>query len=130
MELGTAALPDEITAETQAVNNRQAAADARAILGEDEVRMKNLISRNGTADPLLARVRIVPVDRIVVPEKDPLPPLEIMVRNSRSPAAQAMRDCPERRRLEPFLRSPTLISLAASATLSPRLSAGIFPRRA
>ena len=82
MELGSAALPDEITAETQAVNNRQAAADARATLGEDEVRMKNLISRNGTADPLLARVRIVPVDRIVVPEKEALPPLEIMVRQA------------------------------------------------
>ena len=82
MELGTAALPDEITAETQAVNNRQAAADARATLEEDEVQMKNLISRNGTADPLLATVRIVPVDRIVVPEKEALPPLEIMVRQA------------------------------------------------
>ena len=82
MKLGTAALPDEITAETQAVNNRQAAADARATLEEDEVQMKNLISRNGTADPLLARARIVPVDRIVVPEKEALPPLEIMVRQA------------------------------------------------
>jgi outer membrane protein TolC len=82
MELGSAAQPDLITAENQDVTSRQAVVDARTTLRQAEIQMKNLISRNGSADALLASVRIVPVDKIVVPEQDDLPPLEQMVRQA------------------------------------------------
>jgi outer membrane protein TolC len=45
-------------------------------LEQQEVQLKNLLSRTGIADPLLASVRIIPLDRIAVPETDDLPPLK------------------------------------------------------
>ena len=41
--------------------------------------MKNVLSRNGLADPLLREAQIIPLDRIDVPEKDELPPLKDLV---------------------------------------------------
>jgi outer membrane protein TolC len=82
IEVGTAASPDAIAAETQLVTSRQAVVDSREIWRQEEIQLKNLISRNGTADPLLANVRIVPVDKIAVPEKEDLAPLDEMVRHA------------------------------------------------
>jgi outer membrane protein TolC len=82
IEVGTAAPTDSITAETQLVTSRQAVVDSRATLRLDEIRLKDLIGRNGTEDPLLATVRIVPVDKISVPEKEDLPPVDEMVRQA------------------------------------------------
>jgi outer membrane protein TolC len=45
-------------------------------LEQDQVTFKNLISRNGLADPALAGVQIVPLDHIDVPEKESLPPFK------------------------------------------------------
>jgi outer membrane protein TolC len=46
------------------------------------VQLKNLLSRNGSADPALRNVRIVPLDRIVMPEKDDLPPIATMLQEA------------------------------------------------
>jgi outer membrane protein TolC len=51
-------------------------------LAQDEVKLKNLISRTGSADPVLRSVRIVPLDRIVMPEKDELPPIQDMLQQA------------------------------------------------
>jgi outer membrane protein TolC len=82
IEVGTAAPTDAITAETQLVTSRQAVVDSRTNLHQGEIQLKSLISRNGTEDPLLATVRIVPVDKIAFPEKEDLPPVDQMVRQA------------------------------------------------
>ena len=56
--------------------------NSEATLTQQELQLKNLISRTGTGDPVLSRARIVPVDPIAVPDKDDLPPLEEMVKEA------------------------------------------------
>jgi outer membrane protein TolC len=58
------------------VTDRQAVVDAEANLRLNEVQLKNLLSRSGTADPVLASVRILPTDSISIPPRENLPPLE------------------------------------------------------
>ncbi len=83
IRLGNVAPPEAISAEQQTITSRQAVVDAEATLKQDEIRMKSLISRAGTADPVLAGVRILPVDPIVMPSQDNLPPVEQLVREAR-----------------------------------------------
>jgi len=49
---------------------------------QQEVSLKNLISRTGPADPVLANVRIVPIDSITIPATDNLLPIDQMVRQA------------------------------------------------
>ena len=50
-----------------------------ASLEAQELQLKNLISRTGVADPLLASTPIVPLDRIEIPPSDELPSLKELV---------------------------------------------------
>ncbi len=79
VDIGTLA-PIEITrAEAQVAAAEQDLTVSETTLLEQEVALKNLLSRNGLADPLLLTVRIVPIDKIVIPEQDDLPPLKNLV---------------------------------------------------
>ncbi len=82
IELGSVAPPEELNAESQAVNTRQQVVQTETTLREQEVRLKNLLSREGPDAALLHEVRIVPVDRPTVPEKDEVPAMEEMVREA------------------------------------------------
>lgn len=77
--LGALAPPDLVTAQSQEITTRRALIDSQTSLQQQEIRLKDLISRTGVTDPLLRETRIVPVDKIAVPEKDELPPVEQMV---------------------------------------------------
>jgi outer membrane protein len=48
------------------------------------VLLKNVLSRNGLADPLFAETEIIPLDRIDVPEKDNLPALKDLISTART----------------------------------------------
>src|SRR5260370_1925008 len=52
---------------------------SQTTLQQQELQLKNVLSRSGVPDPLLAEVRVVPTDRIVVPDKDELPPWRELV---------------------------------------------------
>jgi outer membrane protein len=82
IEIGSVAPSDLITAESQAATSAQAVVDSEATLEEQELSLKNLISRTGAADPLLANVRIMPIDSITIPESDNLLPVDQMVRQA------------------------------------------------
>lgn len=82
IEAGSVAPPDLINAQALSVTGDQAVVGSEATLKQQEIRLKNLLSRNGIADPVMASVRIVPVDRIVIPEKDDLQPLDAMVQQA------------------------------------------------
>ena len=82
IDLGSVAPPEAINAEQQLVTAKQAVKDAETTLAQQELRLKNYISRNGSADPLLKATRIVPVDKIVIPPQDELPPLAELVQGA------------------------------------------------
>lgn len=82
IEIGSVAPTDLITAQSQALSSAQAALDADATVQQQELSLKNLISRTGAADPVLANVRVVPVDSITIPPTDNLLPMDQMVRQA------------------------------------------------
>ncbi len=76
---GTLARLDVITAQSQLASAQYDLVNSQTNLQQQELQLKNLLSRTGIADPLLADVQIVPLDRIAVPENDDLPPLKDML---------------------------------------------------
>src|SRR5262249_34073473 len=90
IRLGSGAPPEGINAENQVLTTQQAAVDSQSSLQQKELQLKNMISRNGTADPVLARARIVPVDAIVIPPSDNLPPLPQMIEQARANRADLL----------------------------------------
>ncbi len=79
VDIGTLA-PIEITrAEAQVASAEQDLTVSETTLLQQEVALKNLLSRNGLADPQLATVRVVPIDKIVIPDHDDLPPLKDLI---------------------------------------------------
>ncbi len=82
IELGSVAPPEEINAQTLAINTRQDVIQTETTLRQQEVRLKNLLSREGPDAALLRSVRIVPVDRPKIPEKDEVPEMEQMVQQA------------------------------------------------
>ncbi|MBV9156177.1 MAG: TolC family protein [Acidobacteriaceae bacterium] len=77
--IGTMAPLDVTTAEAQVASSQQDLVVSQTTLAQQELSLKNAISRNGLADPLIAEVQIIPLDRIDVPEQDNLPPLKDLV---------------------------------------------------
>ncbi|MBV9267880.1 MAG: TolC family protein [Acidobacteriaceae bacterium] len=84
VEIGTMAPLDITNAEAQVASSEQDLVVSQTTLVQQELSLKNVLSRTGTADPLLANVHIVPLDRIDVPEQDNLPPLSQLVSRARA----------------------------------------------
>jgi outer membrane protein len=78
-EIGTLAALDVTTSESQLATSQNDLVVSQTTLQQDELQLKNTLSRNGAGDPVLAGVRIQPLDHIVVPDRDDLPPLTDMV---------------------------------------------------
>jgi len=79
VQIGTMAPLDVTTAEAQVASSQQDLVVSETTLEQQEVQLKDALSRTGIADPLLREVEIIPLDRIVVPEQDNLPPLKDLV---------------------------------------------------
>jgi outer membrane protein len=82
IEIGATAPSDLIAAESQAATSAQAVFDSDVAVRQQELSLKNLISRTGPADPVLANVRIIPIDTLAIPATDDLPPIDQMVRQA------------------------------------------------
>ena len=80
--LGALSPSDAINAEAQLVSSRLDLVNAEATLTQQELQLKNLISRTGTGATVISTAHIVPVDPIVIPGKDDLPPLDDMVKQA------------------------------------------------
>ena len=79
VQIGTMAPLDVTTAEAQVASTQQDLVVSQTTLAEQEVSLKNVLSLNGLADPLIADADIVPLDPIYVPEKESLPSMTEMV---------------------------------------------------
>ena len=77
---GTLARLDVTTAESQLATAQYDLVNSQTNLRQQELQLKNLLSRRGIADPVLASVQIVPLDRIAVPENEDLHPSRICFR--------------------------------------------------
>jgi outer membrane protein TolC len=75
--------PIEVTrAEAQLYASQQDLVVSQTNLLQQETVLKNALSRNGVATPTLADVHIIPLDKITVPDKEEIRPLEELVGNA------------------------------------------------
>ena len=79
---GTLARLDVITAESQLASAQYDLVNSQTNLRQQELLLKNLLSRRGLADPVLASVQIVPLDRIAVPDSDEPRPLKDLLQTA------------------------------------------------
>jgi outer membrane protein len=76
---GTLARLDVVTAEAQLASAQYDLVNSQTSLREEQVQLKNLLSRNGIADPALASAQIIPLDRIAITDANDLPSLSDLV---------------------------------------------------
>jgi outer membrane protein TolC len=79
VQIGTLAPLDVTTAESQVATSQLDLVNSQAALDQQEISLKNALSRTGINDPVLVNATIIPVDHIVVPAEDNLPPLKDLV---------------------------------------------------
>ncbi len=82
VRLGSLAPSDTINAESLLVTSQQALVDAETTRQQQEIQLKNMLSRSGTADPVLAAAHIELVDRMTIPEHDDLPEIGELVKQA------------------------------------------------
>jgi outer membrane protein TolC len=82
VDLGALAQLDVTTAESLLAASQQDLVISQTNFRQHELQLKNLLSRTGNADPLLAAARIVPMDRIVMPAHDDLPAASELVQRA------------------------------------------------
>ena len=79
VEVGTMAPLEVIRAEAEVAQARQSLSNSESLVLEQELILKNALTRTGTADAQIAAVRIVPTDHIEVPESEQLPSADDLV---------------------------------------------------
>jgi len=85
---GTLAPIELVRAQAQVAASRQDLANSEGFEREQELVLKTVLSRNGTADPLLREVRVIPTDSVPAPMGNQTRPVEELV-------AEATRQRPE-----------------------------------
>ena len=81
-DLGALAQLDVTTAENQVASSQLALVNSQATLAQQQVQMKNLISRTGLGADSLETVDIIPVDQLVMPSTDNIPPIKELVQTA------------------------------------------------
>jgi outer membrane protein len=77
--LGATARVDIYAAEAQLSARRQDVAIAEASVQQQEILLKNALSRDGLEEPVIDAADVVPLDRVEIPASDELPPLRDLV---------------------------------------------------
>jgi len=88
VEIGTLAPIEIVRAEAELASAQQDLTIAQTRVLQQETILKNALSRNGVASPSVAEARIVPTDRIQVPQTEAIQPIQDMM-------AEALRSRPE-----------------------------------
>jgi outer membrane protein len=81
-DLGALAQLDVTTAENQVAVSQLAFVNSQATVAQQQLQLKNLISRTGPANALIADVEIVPVDQLAIPATDDIPPIKSLVQQA------------------------------------------------
>jgi outer membrane protein len=92
VQIGTLA-PIEVTrAEAQVYSSQQDLLISQTNLLQQETVLKNALSKNGVASPILAEVHIVPLDTFHVPEKDESKPADELVKEALARRIEVLQD--------------------------------------
>src|SRR5580698_341753 len=81
-DLGALAQLDVTTAENQIAVSQLALVNSQATVAQQQLQLKNLISRTGPGAALVADVEIVPVDQLAIPATDDIPPVKDLVQTA------------------------------------------------
>jgi outer membrane protein TolC len=81
-DLGALAQLDVTTADNQVAVSQLALVNSQAAERQQELQLKNLISRTGPGAAIIADVDIVPVDQLVIPAADDIPPVKQLVQTA------------------------------------------------
>lgn len=76
VEIGTLAPIEIVRAEAEVASRQQDLTTSETNVLQQETIIKNAISRNGVASPTIAEVRIVPTDRIRMPDVEAVQPIQ------------------------------------------------------
>ncbi len=76
VEIGTLAPIEIVRAEAEVARSQQELTAAETRVFQQETILKNALSRTGVASPSVADARIVPTDRIRIPDVEPIEPLQ------------------------------------------------------
>jgi outer membrane protein TolC len=79
VEVGTLAPIEVKRALAEVARSRQDEINAENLLLQQELVIKNVLTRNGSRDPLVAAARIVPLDRIEIPAREEIRPVQDLV---------------------------------------------------
>ncbi len=112
VEIGSSAQLDVASAESQSATAQQSLVNSQTSIEQQEIQLKSLISRTGGRDPIIAAVQIVPLDRMVIPPSEDLPPLQELV-------AQAYRNRSDLLSEKESIRSAEVNSIATINGLLP-----------
>jgi outer membrane protein len=79
VDVGTLAPIEVVRAQAEVARSRQALTNSESLIFQQELILKNFLSRRGTEDAEIQSARVVAVDKIRIPDQDNLPPLEKMM---------------------------------------------------
>jgi outer membrane protein len=114
VDLGDLAPVDLISSRNQLATAKLAVVTSQTALQQNELQLKNLISRNGVADPVLAGVSIVPTGTITIPDVDDTPPVKALV-------TRALKERSDLKATEGSLRNTEVSNLGTTNGLLPTL---------
>jgi len=116
VEIGTLAPIAIVQAEAEVAARQQDLVVSETQVLQQETVLKNALSRTGVASPALAEARVVPTDRIRVPELERIEPIQDLT-------ARALDNRPELGRVRIQLDNSKINLKAAKNALLPQLSA-------
>jgi outer membrane protein len=82
VEIGTLAPIEIVRAEAELANAEQELTISDARVLQQETILKNALSKTGIASPSIADVRIIPTDRLSIPDVEPIEPIQDLVANA------------------------------------------------
>ncbi|HWR51418.1 MAG TPA: TolC family protein [Bryobacteraceae bacterium] len=131
VEIGTLAPIEIVRAEAEVASAQQALVNAETQVLQQENLMKNALSRTGIASPTISEVRIIPTDRIRVPEQEPIVPVQDLMAQalqSRVEVEQARLNLESSKIGLAGSRSQLLPSLGVQASFANNALAGVPTR--
>ena len=76
VEVGTLAPLELKRAQAEVARSRQDLANSEGLVAQQELVIKNVVTRNGASDPRLREAHIIPLDHIEVPAQDQVEPVQ------------------------------------------------------
>lgn len=115
VEVGTLAPLQLKRAAAEVARAKQDLINSQSLVEQQEIILKNSLTRTGTSDQSLANVHIIPLDRIDIPQQDQLPPEAELV-------TQAIRNRPDLIQAQIEIQSAGLSLKGSRNELLPQLN--------